>query len=83
MVREWSENVTTFEYHEPFYLHFNYHHIVDDHNNLWHNVPSVKETWVTNRWALCVLQFLMAVTEAPLHAILCLGWELKDDSFGV
>jgi hypothetical protein len=42
----WSENgqkkLTTFKYHEPFYLHFNYR--VDDHNNLWYAVPSVEET---------------------------------------
>ena len=53
---------TTFKYHEPFYLHFNHRHIVDDHNNLRHDVPNVEETWLTIYWDLHVLQFLMAVT---------------------
>ena len=84
--RHWSENgqkkSTTFKYHEPFYLHFNYRHIVDDHNNLRHAVPSVEETWVTIRWALCVLQFLMAVTEVNMY--LCMRfWDGNENSFGV
>jgi hypothetical protein len=57
--RHWSENgqkkLTTFKYHEMFCLHFNYCHIIDDHNNLRHALPSVEETWVTTCWVLRVL----------------------------
>jgi hypothetical protein len=59
--RKWTENGITktmsFPYHEPFSLHFTYRHVVDDHNNLRHAVPSIEETWVTTRWALRVCSF--------------------------
>lgn len=55
---------------EPFSLHFQYRHAVDDHNNLRHAVPSIEETWVTTRWALRVFQFVLAVTEVNIFLAL-------------
>lgn len=69
--RTWTEGgetkTATFQYAEPFYLHFKYRHAVDDHNNLRHAVPSLEETWVTTRWVLRVFQFLLAVTEVNMY----------------
>ena len=78
--RKWTENGITntmsFPYHEPFSLHFTYRHVVDDHNNLRHAVPSIEETWVTTHWALRVLQFLLVVTE--LNVYLCMRYFVWD-----
>ena len=52
-----------FKYAEPFANHFDYHHIVDDHNNLRNQTPSIEETWRAHRWANRVFAFLLAVTE--------------------
>lgn len=71
---------TSFKYHEPFYLHFNYRHIIDDHNNLRHAVPSVEETWVTTCWALCVLQFLMAIMDINMYLCMrCFVWDENEN----
>ena len=75
-MRKWMENgvtkIVSFQYHEPFSLYFTYQHVVDNHNNLHHAVPSIEETWVTTRWALRVLQFLLAVTEVNMY--LCMRY---------
>jgi hypothetical protein len=69
--REGGEQRTTeFLYMEPFSLHFQYRHDVDDHNNLCHAVPSIEETWVTTRWALRVFEFVLAVTEVNIFLAL-------------
>ncbi len=69
--RVWSENgiskSATFKYAEPFTIHFTYHHSVDDHNNLHHQVPSIEETWTTICWACCVFLLLLAVTEVNVY----------------
>eukprot|EP00804_Cyclotella_cryptica_P012921 CCRYP_002279-RA/>CCRYP_002279-RA protein AED:0.21 eAED:-0.11 QI:0/-1/0/1/-1/0/1/0/175 len=70
--REGGEQCTTeFLYMEPFSLHFQYLHSVDDHNNLRHGVPSIEETRVTTRWALRVFQFILVVTEVNIFLALC------------
>ena len=69
--RTWKEagetKTASFNYTEPFFLHFKYRHAVDDHNTLPHAVPSIEETWVTTRWALRCFQFLFAVTEVNMY----------------
>ena len=40
----------TFLYTKPFHLHFKYRHAVDDHNNLRHALPSLEDSWRTERW---------------------------------
>ncbi len=46
--RVWTEGgaqkMASFKFAEPFTLHFNYRHAVDDHNNLHHQVLSIKKT---------------------------------------
>ena len=53
-VIRWRENgedvVKKFNYKLPFDYNFRYHHDVDDHNNLRHALPSIKATWMTDRW---------------------------------
>lgn len=45
-IRVWTEGcvqkVACFKYSEPFTLDFNYSNVVNDHNNLHHQVPSIK-----------------------------------------
>ena len=62
-IKNGTEHTTHFKYTEPFANHFDYRHIVDDHNNLRHQTPSIEETWRTHRWANRVFAFLLAVTE--------------------
>jgi hypothetical protein len=59
-----------------FSLHFTYRHVVDDHNNLCYAVRIIEETWVTTRWALRALQFLLAVTEVNMY--LCMRYFVWD-----
>jgi hypothetical protein len=58
---------TSFAYMKPYDWHFRYRHIVDDHNNLCHALPSLEATWVTDRWALRVFTFLLAITEVNCY----------------
>ena len=43
-----------FAYTQPFDHHSHYHHVVDNHNNLCHSVPSWNVTWVTHHWERCM-----------------------------
>ena len=61
-----TQNVS-FRYKIPFSNHFDYRHVVDDHNNLRHQVPSLEQTWTTHRWAIRVFSFLLAVTEVNCY----------------
>ena len=45
----------SFKYTVLFSNHFDFCHVVDDHNNLRHQVPSIEGTWITHRWATQVL----------------------------
>ncbi len=58
---------TSFHYSHPLELHFNYWHVVDHHNNLCHAVPSIKGTFITNQWPVCVFCFLVAVTKINVY----------------
>ena len=61
-----KEEKTEFIYKLPFLNHFDFRHIVDDHNKLRHKIPSLEETWVTNRWPVRVFQYLLACTEVNI-----------------
>lgn len=54
-----EEITTTFKYKIPFSNHFDYRHVVDDHNNIRHQVPSLEQTWTTHRWAIRVFSFFI------------------------
>ncbi len=62
----------TFQNTCPFDWHFWYRHAVDDHNNLRHGLPSIKDSWRTQRWETCVFLFILAITE--VNAFLCIRY---------
>eukprot|EP00804_Cyclotella_cryptica_P018793 CCRYP_021187-RA/>CCRYP_021187-RA protein AED:0.33 eAED:0.33 QI:0/0/0/1/0/0/2/0/393 len=53
----------SFRYTEPYYLHFKYGHLIDDHNAKRHTVPAIETSLVTTRWAMRVFQYLWATSE--------------------
>lgn len=55
--------VVSFKYTGCFDNHYKFRHGIDDHNNLCHQVPSIEGSWLTSRWSLHVLFFLIAVSE--------------------
>ena len=57
----------TFQYTEPFSNHFDFRHIVDDHNHIRHMFPSIEEIWTTHRWATRVFTFLLAISEVNTY----------------
>ena len=70
-----TKNVT-FKYKILFSNNFDYRHVVDDHNNVGHQVPSLEQTWTTHRWPVRVFSFLLAVSEVncyPAHR--CFVWD--------
>ena len=62
----------TFKYKCPYDWHFRYRHAVDDHNNLRHSLPSIEDSWKTQRWETRVFSFILAITE--VNAFLCLRY---------
>ena len=80
--RVWIENGETktakFHYTEPFANHFDYRHVVDDHNNLRHGLPAIETTMITHNWPVRVFSFILSVTEVNVYkAFLYFVW--KDD----
>ncbi len=73
-VRSWMDVgqrvVWKFKYFLPFDWHFCYRHMVDDHNNLHHAVPSIEGTWETQRWECRVFAFTLAVSEVNAFLII-------------
>ena len=61
---------TTFKYTIPFSNHFNYRHIVDDHNGIRHQVPSLEQTWRTHRWLIVFWHFVFLCGTMPINWIL-------------
>ncbi len=59
-----------FTYTKPFQWHFQYRHIVDDHNNLRHSLPSIEDTWRTDRWPSRVFAFLLALSEVNSYLVM-------------
>ena len=66
-VRRWKENgkdvVKNFKYNLPFDWHFCYRHVVDDHNNLRHELPSIEDTWMIHPWEFRVFAFISDISE--------------------
>lgn len=50
--------------------HFHYRHVVDDHNNLRHSLPSIEDTWRTDRWPARVFAFLLALSEVNAYLVM-------------
>ena len=61
-----------FKYTCTFDWNFWYRHAMDDHNNLCHLLPSIEDSWVTQRWETRVFAFLFAITK--VNAFLCLRY---------
>ena len=57
----------SFRYSKPIDWHFRYRHAVDNHNNLRHSLPSLEDSWVTQRWEIRVFTFLLAITEVNIY----------------
>ena len=72
----WMDNgvevVRRFKYACPFDWHLRYRHAVDDHNNLRHGLPSIEDSWITQRWEIRVFSFILAITE--VNAFLALWY---------
>jgi len=68
--RRVNGTTTHFQYTLPYEWHFTYRHAVDDHNNLRHACPALEETWITQRWAIRVFTFLLAITEVNTYLVL-------------
>ena len=70
-VRKWTVDgepwESRFQYKIPFSNHFDFRHVVDDHNNLRHQQPSIEGTWTTHRWSTRVFSFLLAVSEVNAY----------------
>ena len=61
---------SVFKYKLPFDFHFRYSHAVDDHNNLRHELPSIRDTWVIDRWECRVFGFILVISEVNAFLIL-------------
>ena len=64
--------VKKFNYKLPFDWNCNYRHAVDDHNKFRHSLPSIEDTWVTDRWECRAFAFILAISE--VHAFLILRY---------
>lgn len=69
-MREWEGNSSEFQYTLPFDWHFRFRHAIDDHNNLRHKLPSVEDSWITDRWPSRVFSFILAVCEVNAFLML-------------
>ena len=74
IVRRCKENgedvVKKFKHKLPFDWHIRYRHAVDDHNNLGHALPSIEDTWMTDRWECRLLPFNLSISEVNAFLIL-------------
>lgn len=72
----WIENGVKkevyFHYPYPVHYHYKHPHLIDDHNNLHHAVPSIEESWSTKQWEVRVFAFILAVCE--VNAFLALRY---------
>jgi hypothetical protein len=57
---------TKFQYPEVVANHYQFRHVVDDHNSRRHAPISLEETWATSAWPHRVLAFLLAITEVNM-----------------
>jgi hypothetical protein len=65
-----KEILTTFQYPRSFDWHFRFWHAVDDHNNLRHALPSLKDTWITKQWKCQVFSFILEILEINAYLAL-------------
>jgi hypothetical protein len=58
----WDRGGTSVQVRLPLW-HSRYRHAVDDHNNLRHGLPSIEDSWITQRWEIRVFTFVLAISE--------------------
>ena len=58
------------KYNLPFDWHFCSHHAVEDHNNLRNALPSIEDTWATDRWECRLFAFILAISELNAFLII-------------
>ena len=76
-----KKSTTTFKYTEPYSNHYGFRHTIDDHNNLRHQVPSIEGTWITQRWPIRVLGFLLVISEVNAYlAFRHFVWHTPEES---
>jgi len=56
-----------FRYPKPFELHYKFRHLIDNHNNKRHAVPSIEWSLKTHHWAMRCFQYLLATLETILY----------------
>ncbi len=56
-----------FTYTKPFHWHFHYQHIISDHNNLHHSLPSLEDNWRTDWQPAIIFTFLLLVSEVHFY----------------
>ena len=75
-VCKWMEDgievIRRFRYTCPFDWHFHYRHTADNHNNLHHGLPTVEDSWITQRWEVQVFSFVLAISK--VNAFLALWY---------
>ena len=59
-----------FKYKLPFDWHFCSRHAVEDHNNLRNALPSIEDTWMTDRWECQLFAFIFSISEVNEFLIL-------------
>ena len=73
-VIRWKENredlVKKFKYKMLFDWNFCYRHVVDDHNKLRHELPSIEDTWVIDQWECWIFAFILDISEVNAFLIL-------------
>ena len=76
-----NSTITTFKYTEPYSNHYRFRHCVNNHNNLRHHLSSIEGTWVTQRWPIRVLGFLLAISEVNTFlAFRHFVWHTEEES---
>ena len=63
--------VKMFMYKPPFDWNFHHRHAVEYHNQLRHALPSIEDTWMTDRGECQVFAFILAISEVNGFFILC------------
>ena len=67
-----GHQVKWFQYTEVIANHYKFHGTVHDHNNHQHDsggtVISIKDTWRTTKWEICIFCFVcLAITEVNAY----------------
>ena len=58
------------KYKLPFDWNFSYCHVVDNHDNLMHVLPSIEDTWMTDQWECREFALILAISEVNDFLIL-------------